>query len=56
MRLPDFEKQFILLTDASNTGLGTILLQEESGVKHPVAFASRKLLTRESHYSRRTKL
>jgi len=56
VRLPDFEKQFILLTDASNTGLGAILLQEESGVKHPVAFASRKLLTRESHYSRRTKL
>ena len=51
MRLPDFEKQFILRTDASNTGIGAILLQEESGVKHPVAFASRKLLTRESHYS-----
>ena len=36
--------------------IGAILVQEESGVKHPVAFASRKLLTRESHYSRRTKL
>ena len=51
MRLPDFEKQFILRTDAYNSGIGAILLQEESGVKHPVAFASRKLLTRESHYS-----
>jgi len=49
--LPDFEKQFILSTDDSNTRIGAILLQEESGVKHPVAFASRKLLTRESHYS-----
>ena len=47
LRLPDFQKQFILRTDASNTGIGAILLQEESGVKHPVAFASRKLLTRE---------
>ena len=47
MRLPDFEKQ----TDASNTGIGAILLQEESGIKHPAAFASKKLLTRESHYS-----
>ena len=51
LRLPDFEKQFILRTDASNTGIGAILLQEESGVKHPVAFASRKLLTRERDYS-----
>jgi len=51
LRLSDFEKQFILRTDASNTGIGAILLQEESGVKHPVAFTSRKLLTRESHYS-----
>jgi len=31
--------------------IGAILVQEESGVKHPVAFASRKLLTRERHYS-----
>jgi len=51
LRLPDFEKQFVLQTDASNTGIGAILLQEESGVKHPVDFASRKLLTRESHCS-----
>ena len=36
---------------ACNSGIGAILLQEESAVKHPVAFASRKLLTRESHYS-----
>jgi len=49
LRLPDFEKQFILQTDACNTGIGAILLQEESGVKHPIDFASRKLLTRESH-------
>jgi len=26
-------------------------LQDESGIKHAVAFASRKLLTRASHYS-----
>ena len=51
MRLPDFEKQFILRTGAFNTGIGAILLQEESGVKHPVALASRKLLTSESHCS-----
>jgi len=51
LRLPDSEKQFILQTDACNSGIGAILLQEKSGVKHPIAFASRNLLTRESHYS-----
>jgi len=44
-------RKSVLQTDASNDGIGAVLLQEESGVKHPVAFASRKLLTRESHYS-----
>jgi len=51
LRLPDFDKEFVLQTDACSDGIGAILLQEDSGIKHPVAFASRKLLTRESHYS-----
>jgi len=51
LRLPDFEKVFILQTDACNDGIGAILLQEESGIKYPVAFASRKLLTRESLFN-----
>ena len=51
LRLPDFEEQFILQTDACSSGIGAILLQEESGVMHLTAFASGKLLTRESHYS-----
>jgi len=51
LRLPDFEKEFVLQTDACNDGIGAILLQEEKGLKHPMAFASRKLLQRESHYS-----
>jgi len=53
-RLPDFEKQFILQTDACNSGIGAILLQEESGVKHPIAFASKLLAqqtNKNSHYS-----
>jgi len=49
--LPNFEQEFVLQTDASNDEIGAILLQEELGVKHPVAFASRKLLPREVHYS-----
>ena len=44
-------KPFILQTDASSDGIGAILLQEEEQVKHPVAFASKKLLPRERNYS-----
>ena len=51
LRLPDFAKEFVLQTDACNDGIGAVLLQEEGDIKHPVAFASRKLLPRESHYS-----
>ena len=37
----DFEKPFLLETDASKEGLGTVLSQkQEDGRYHPVAFAS----------------
>jgi len=49
LKLPDFQKEFVLQTDACIDGIGAILLQEEEGLKHPVAFASRKLLQRDSH-------
>jgi len=51
LRLPNFEKQFILRNDASNSGIRAVHLQEESGVNHTITFASRKLLTIECHYS-----
>ena len=44
-------KTFVLRTDASNPGLGAVLFQEESDCLCPVSYASRKLLTRETHYS-----
>ncbi|KAG1925917.1 hypothetical protein F2P79_025210 [Pimephales promelas] len=48
---PDFEKAFILQTDASERGIGAVLLQGPQGDQHPVAFISRKLLPREMRYS-----
>lgn len=51
LHLPDLSKQFILRTDASDLGLGAILLQEHDNELFPVAYASRKLLQREKAYS-----
>lgn len=51
LQLPDFGKPFILRTDASDTGLGAILLQAHEDKLFPVSYASRKLLPRESRYS-----
>ncbi|XP_060070207.1 uncharacterized protein LOC132550192 [Ylistrum balloti] len=51
LKLPDLHKQFILRTDASDSGLGAILLQMEEDQKMPIAYASRKLLARERAYA-----
>ncbi|KAL3967106.1 alpha-2-macroglobulin-like protein [Sarotherodon galilaeus] len=48
---PDFNKPFILQTDASGVGLGAVLQQEVDGERRPVVFLSRKLLDRETRYS-----
>lgn len=51
LRLPDLRKEFTLRTDASDLGLGAVLLQETDGKLHPTAYASRKLLPRERRYA-----
>ena len=52
LRSPDFDREFILQTDASDRGIGAVLSQtDEDGVEHPIAFHSRKLIPREERYS-----
>ncbi len=50
LRLPDPDKPFVLETDASDVGLGAVLLQPYEDGLHPVAFASKKLLPAEKNY------
>ena len=51
LRLPDMTKDFILRTDASDQGVGAVLLQECYGELFPVAYASKKFLDHEKKYS-----
>ena len=52
LQAPDFDKPFVLQTDASNCGVGAVLSQyDDSGVEHPVAYYSRKFLPHEERYS-----
>jgi len=50
-KLLDPNIPFILRTDASDCGLGAVLLQYLEDSPFPVAYASRKLLDREKRYS-----
>ena len=48
---PDFDKPFLLETDASKEGLGAVLSQKQSdGRYHPVTFGSRSLTPSEKNY------
>ncbi|CAM4659772.1 unnamed protein product [Lepidochelys kempii] len=52
LRAPDFDKPFLVTTDASESGVGAVLMQERSNQEfHPVMFLSKKLSERESHWS-----
>ncbi|CAM4553217.1 unnamed protein product [Caretta caretta] len=52
LRAPDFDKPFLVTTDASKRGVGTVLMQEGPDQEfHPVAFLSKKLSERESNWS-----
>lgn len=51
LHLPDLSKEFILRTDASDIGIGAVLLQEHEGDKFPVAYVSKKLSDTQRRYS-----
>ena len=51
LRLPDLSKSFIVRTDASDYGVGAVLMQEHDGKTFPVAYASKKLSVHEKTYS-----
>ena len=51
LRLPDPEKTFVLRTDASDYGIGAVLMQEHEGKLFPICYASKKLSDTELNYS-----
>jgi len=49
---PDFQKQFILIINASSLGAGAVLMQSNSqGVEHPICYFSHKFDTYQRNYS-----
>ena len=48
---PDYDRPFLLQTDASDRGIGVVLSQDYDGKERPVAYYSRKLLPRERRYA-----
>ncbi|XP_061385253.1 LOW QUALITY PROTEIN: uncharacterized protein LOC133320633 [Danaus plexippus] len=51
LQYPDFSKDFILTTDASNVAIGAVLSQGNIGTDKPIAYASRTLNDSETNYS-----
>ena len=52
MLLPNFDRDFVLHTDASATGMGAVLSQlDDAGTEHPVYYASKTLSPSERNYS-----
>ena len=50
MAYPDYNKPFVVHTDACKYGLGAVLYQEQDGVHRVIAYASRTLTAAEKRY------
>jgi len=48
---PDFDKTFVLQTDASDVGLGTVLSQDIEGQERVIGYGSRRLTATEGNYT-----
>ena len=49
--LPRYNREFMLRTDASNTGLGAVLLQQDENKEwRPIQWASKKLTATKKRY------
>jgi len=51
LQYPNFSREFILITDASNDGAGAVLSQGQIGKDLPIAYASRSFNKAEKNYS-----
>ena len=48
---PQFDKQFILMVDASDIGVGAVLVQEDyQGLEHPIRYFSQKFNKSQRNY------
>ena len=52
LRAPDFERPFALAVDASQVGVGAVLMQPDTNqVNHPVCYFSKKFTPAQKNYS-----
>lgn len=51
LKFPDMNKEFVLITDASQVAISAILNQKYDGLDHPVGYVSRTLTQTEQNYS-----
>jgi len=49
--MPHYDQEFVLRTDASDRGMGAVLLQDQGQGLHPIAYASKKFNGAEKNYS-----